>query len=78
MGQLQSIVALLSLVVLAAGPGVLAHARRKDAGLMSGREAVARHLYGQAVAWDATAMDEYDGSALVQATWLAEADRMLR
>lgn len=91
MEQSQSIAILLSLLALAAAPGVLMWARRRDAepqpnphptplpeGMLTGRQAVAHHLYGQAVGWAPDAMADYDASPQVQATWLREADIRLR
>lgn len=93
MNQTQSIIILLMLLVLAAFPAVLQWARERDAqpqpaspapvdplaveGILSPRQAVAHHLYGQAVGWAPDAMADYDASPQVQATWLAEADRHL-
>jgi len=44
---------------------------------LDGREAAARHMYGQAVGWKRQAMEDYDHNEIVQATWLAEADRAI-
>lgn len=93
MTTLQSIAIFLSLVALAFAPMALAAARRRDSepqpaspapadpttveGVLSARDAVAHHLYGEAVGWDPVAMADYDDSALLQATWKAEADRKL-
>lgn len=93
MTQTQSILILAMLLVLAGFPWALRWARRRDAaaqpahpapdpltveGIMSPRQAVARHLYGEAVGWNRHAMADYDGgNAALQATWLAEADRRL-
>lgn len=41
------------------------------------REAVARHLFGEAVNWSSLDMADYDHSAALQADWLAEADRRI-
>lgn len=88
MSQLQSIVLLLVLVALAYSPLVWLWARRRDAapqpaspapdpltveGIMSPRQAVARHLYGEAVGWAPVAMADYDDSLPLQAMWEAEA-----
>lgn len=91
---LQSMMFLLILLALAFSPRVYAWARRMDnepqpaspapadptvvPGVMSPRQAVAHHLYGEAVGWAPGAMLDYDASPLVQATWLDEADRRLR
>jgi len=93
MSQMQSILALFILLALAAAPAVWRWARRRDAapqpaspapdpltveGIMSPRQSLARHLYGEAVGWSRYAMADYDGgNAELEATWLAEADRRL-
>lgn len=87
---LQSLCVLLVLLALAFSPIVYLWARRRDAdpqpaspapadptqvpGVMSPREAVAHHLYGQAVGWAPQAMADYDASPVLQGTWLIEAD----
>lgn len=45
--------------------------------VLSGREASARHLYGEAVRWDDAAMVTYDASPILRGGWLAEADRRI-
>lgn len=45
--------------------------------VLTGREAVARHLYGEAVHWTVVDMAEYDHDALLRGGWLAEADRRI-
>lgn len=93
MEQTQSILVLLALVALAFSPMAYRWARRLDTdpqpaspapgdptkvpGVLSPREAVARHLYGQAVGWQWEAMDDYDTHPALRDTWLAEADRKL-
>lgn len=94
MNQTQSIIILLMLTALAFFPLALQWARDRDnapqpadpppvdptavEGIMTPRQAVARHLYGQAVGWAPDAMLDYDlGNAELEATWLAEADRRL-
>lgn len=94
MHQAQSLLIMLALVALAFSPWVFMRARRRDAapqpaspppadpttveGILSPRQAVARHLYGEAVGWMPYAMADYDGgNAELEATWLAEADRRL-
>lgn len=44
---------------------------------MSGREAVARALYGEREGWDAKQMADYDASPYLSRAWLAEADRRI-
>lgn len=44
---------------------------------LTGREAAARHLYGEAVGWKQQAMDDYDISPKVQEFWLREADILI-
>jgi len=88
MSQLQSLLALLILLALCAAPAVWRWAQRRDAapqpaspapdpltveGIMSPRQAVARHLYGQVVGWSPGAMADYDDSLPLQAMWEAEA-----
>ena len=51
--------------------------RRPPIDLMTGREAVARALYGQREGWDQSQMDDYDASPLLQGAWGAEADRRI-
>lgn len=92
--QAQTIVFLLILLALACAPAVWRWARRRDAepqpaspapadptrvpGVLTPREAVAHHLYGQAVGWERQAMADYDNSLELQNTWWREADRKLR
>lgn len=45
--------------------------------VLSGREATARHLFGEAVQWLLPAMLRYDTDPEWQAVWLAEADRRI-
>ena len=45
--------------------------------VLSGREAVARHLFGESVNWSDTDMAVYDRSPYLQGGWLAEADRRI-
>lgn len=89
MGTVQSLLVLLVLVALAFSPVVWLWARRRDSepqgrtapadpttvpGVMGPREAVAHHLYGQAVGWEPTAMADYDASPGLQRVWLVEAE----
>jgi len=45
--------------------------------VLSGREATARHLYGEACQWSRLDMAEYDTKPYLQEAWLAEADRRI-
>ena len=45
--------------------------------ILTGREATARHLYGEAVHWSRLDMAEYDTSPMLRGGWLAEADRRI-
>ena len=45
--------------------------------IMTGREAVARQLYGEAVDWDGQAMTLFDHNISVRAPWLSRADDLL-
>lgn len=45
--------------------------------IMSGREATARHLFGESCHWDPIDLLEYDTSARLRGGWLAEADRRI-
>ncbi|HCF99584.1 MAG TPA: hypothetical protein DEV93_03470 [Chloroflexi bacterium] len=49
----------------------------RPAAVLTGREAVARALFGEAVHWSKLDMLEYDASPEWQAVWLAEADRRI-
>jgi hypothetical protein len=74
---------MLIIVALAFAPGVYFRARRKDrseplSSLLPAPEALARHLYGEAVGWSREAMEDYDHSKLLQAEWRREADLRLR
>lgn len=89
MDTASSMMVLGGLVVLATAPWFIARARRLDAepqpaspapgdpttveGVLSAEEALAHHMYGQAVGWDPTAMADYDASPAVQALWRQEA-----
>lgn len=83
MSPLQSVVVLLVVVALAFFPLVYRWAARREgasaslSSLLPAREAAARHLYGEAVAWRSEAMEDYDRSPRVQATWLREVDRRI-
>jgi len=44
---------------------------------LSGREATARHLFGEACQWSRLDMAEYDSSPVLRGGWLAEADRRI-
>jgi hypothetical protein len=44
---------------------------------LTGREATARHLFGEAVQWSRLDMAEYDAEPYLQEAWLAEADRRI-
>ena len=52
-------------------------ARKPQPAVLSGREATARHLYGEACQWSKLDMAEYDNSPLLRGGWLAEADRRI-
>lgn len=45
--------------------------------VLTGREATARHLFGEAVQWSRLDMAEYDTSPMLRGAWLAEADRRI-
>lgn len=45
--------------------------------VLTGREAVARALYGESENWAPRKMDWYDASPLLRGGWLAEADRRI-
>jgi hypothetical protein len=45
--------------------------------VLTGREATARHLFGETVHWSKLDMLEYDSSPLLRGGWLAEADRRI-
>lgn len=45
--------------------------------VLTGREATARHLFGEAVQWSRLDMLDYDNSPSRRAGWLAEADRRI-
>jgi len=45
--------------------------------VLTGREATARHLFGEAVHWSRLDMLEYDNDARLRGGWLAEADRRI-
>lgn len=45
--------------------------------VLTGREATARHLFGEAVQWSRIDMAEYDTSPMLRGGWLAEADRRI-
>jgi hypothetical protein len=44
---------------------------------LTGREATARHLFGEACQWSRLDMLEYDSSPILRGAWLAEADRRI-
>jgi hypothetical protein len=48
-----------------------------SAPILTGREATARHLFGEAVQWSRLDMAEYDTEPCLQEAWLAEADRRI-
>ena len=85
MDPLQSIVALLVVVALAAAPAVLYAAgaadRKAQAGslphVMTGAEAAARHLYGEAHGWDRKAMIKFDGREVIREPWVQEAQKRI-
>lgn len=52
-------------------------ARPREPDLLTGREATARHLFGEACQWSRLDMAEYDNSPLLRGGWLAEADRRI-
>lgn len=73
MEQVPTLLMLLMLLALACSPAVYDWARRRDAQdwePMSGRQAAARHLYGESVGWDWAAMDDYDTSPALQVEYL--------
>lgn len=85
--QAQSLVILLVLIAISFSPMIVLWAVRREAedasspplsSVLPAREALARHLYGQAVGWDGEALEDYDHSPLVRRTWLREADRKIR
>jgi hypothetical protein len=45
--------------------------------VLSGREAAARHLFGESIQWSKLDMLEYDNSPALRGGWLAEADRRI-
>jgi hypothetical protein len=45
--------------------------------VLTGREAVARMLYGEAVHWSTLDMLNYDNQPFLQTIWLAKADRRI-
>lgn len=45
--------------------------------VLTAREAVARHLFGEAVHWGTLDMLDYDNSGALQAAWLVVADRRI-
>lgn len=45
--------------------------------ILTGREAAARHLFGESVQWSTLDMLSYDNDALLRGGWLAEADRRI-
>lgn len=45
--------------------------------ILSGREATARHLYGEACQWSRLDMAEYDANPYLQEAYLLEADRRI-
>ncbi|MGK3957853.1 hypothetical protein ACLKOZ_16875 [Arthrobacter sp. R4] len=45
--------------------------------ILTGREAVARHLFGEACHWSTLDMLEYDNTPRLRGGWLAEADRRI-
>lgn len=45
--------------------------------LLPGRDAAARHLFGESCNWDDAAMADYDRSPRLRGGWLAEADRRI-
>ena len=51
--------------------------RKPRATLLTVREAVARHLFGEACHWSSLDMLEYDNDARLRGGWLAEADRRI-
>lgn len=51
--------------------------RKSEPAVLTGREATARHLYGEACHWSRLDMAEYDNSPLLRGGWLAEADRRI-
>jgi len=87
MNQVQSIIVLLMLIALAFFPMALRWARRRDreeptseplSSVLPAPEALARHLYGEAVGWSREALEDYDHSELLQSEWRREAGFRLR
>jgi len=44
---------------------------------LTGHEATARHLFGEACQWSRLDMLDYDSSPILRGVWLAEADRRI-
>lgn len=86
--QLSSLLTLALVVGLSASFAWWLWARRRDAAerttqeqqapVLTGREAVARHLYGEAYGWNKLDMLNYDNLPAVREPWLQEADRRLQ
>lgn len=87
MNQAQTIIVLFMLIALAFFPMALRSARRRDreeptseplSSVLPAREALARHLYGEAVGWSGEALEDYDHSPLLQSEWRREAELRIR
>ena len=52
-------------------------ARTPQPAVLTGREATARHLYGEACQWSRLDMAEYDSEPYLQEAYLLEADRRI-
>ena len=51
--------------------------RKTQPAVLSGREATARHLFGEAVQWSRLDLAEYDANPYLQEAYLLEADRRI-
>jgi len=85
MQPLQGVVIMLALLAMALAPLLVARALRVDRAqqvlpeVMTGPQATARHLYGEAHGWATYAMRNYDEDAAVRAPWeQAAAERLAR
>lgn len=54
-----------------------ARSHRYQDSLLTGREAAARHMFGEAHGWGAWSMELYDSRPGMQKEWLKKADRRL-
>lgn len=86
--QLSSLLTLALVVGLCASFAWWLWARRRDAAdrtaaerqaaVLTGREAVARHLYGEACGWHWEDMSAYDHMPDLREPWLQKADQRLQ